>query len=297
MRADPALKAQARALSFEIASPLDPPREVQLHGFRLHALTESQCIRHILAALAVNRGGWVITPNLDHLRRARRDPVYRAMLAEADIVVADGMPLVWASRLQGTPLPERVAGSSLIQTLSEAAALRDHRLFLLGGAPGAAARAATVLAERFPGSPVVRYDEAPYGFDRDPAAIDQLAARLRESQPAIVFVALGSPKQEQIIRQLRPVLPNAWWLGVGISFSFVAGQVRRAPRWMQQAGLEWMHRLAQEPTRLGRRYLLDGPPFAMSLLCRAGLSRCKPKRGQPVAIHSQTLIDGGNRAT
>lgn len=296
MRADPALKIQARALA-EASSPFATPRVVSLHGVDLHAMTESQCIRHILAALSAGRGGWVITPNLDHLRRARHDAAYRALLSEADLIVADGMPLVWASRLQGTPLPERVAGSSLIHTLSEAAALRGQRLFLLGGAPGSAARAATVLAERFPGLPVAEYDEAPYGFEHDRDAMARLCDRLTKLRPAIVFVALGSPKQEQLIRQLRETLPDAWWLGVGISFSFVAGQVRRAPRWMQNAGLEWAHRLAQEPVRLGRRYLIDGPPFAMSLLWRAGLVRCRPGRGQAAISRVHAAVEERGRAT
>ncbi|MEX1017848.1 MAG: WecB/TagA/CpsF family glycosyltransferase, partial [Phycisphaeraceae bacterium] len=150
-------------------------------------------------------------------------------------------------------------------------------------APGAAAAAATLLAARFPGLPVVGQYGAPYGFEREPAEMDALRRQLEQTRPAIVFVALGSPKQERLIRELRHDLPGAWWLGVGISFSFVCGQVKRAPRWMQKAGLEWAHRLAQEPRRLGRRYLVEGPPFAASLLWHAGVCRC---RGRGVKVEA-----------
>ncbi|MEX0745745.1 MAG: WecB/TagA/CpsF family glycosyltransferase [Phycisphaeraceae bacterium] len=271
MRLVSARSAEVDAWLADEASAALP--RVTLGDVALHAVSESRCIRHVLGALSAGRGGWVITPNLDHLRRARHDTAYRGMLGEADLVVADGMPLVWASRLQGTPLPERVPGSSLTCTLSEAAALRGHSLFLIGGAPGTADAAAETLRLRFPGLTIAGTHAAPYGFQEQPEALASLRERLHLAGPDIVFVALGSPKQERLIREMRSVLPRAWWLGVGISFSFVCGDVRRAPQWMQAAGLEWAHRLAHEPGRLARRYLVDGPPFAVSMLCRAGLRR------------------------
>src|SRR6266542_2513783 len=118
---------------------------VRLLGIELHAITEQRTVDHILDELDAGNGGAVVTPNLDHLRRCTRDLSFGALVAEADLVVADGMPLIWASRLQGTPLPQRVAGSDLISTLSATAAKRGRSIFLLGGAPGTAAAAAEVL--------------------------------------------------------------------------------------------------------------------------------------------------------
>lgn len=239
---------------------------VHLHGMSVHAMTEVACVRHILDELDAGRGGWVVTPNLDHARRWRRDPDFADLCRRADLVTADGMPLVWASRLQGTPLPERVAGSNLIDSLSRAAADRGRSVFLLGGDEGVAEEAADVLKRRYPTLRIAGTHYPPFGFEHDRAQSAAIVESVTKAAPDIVFVAVGSPKQERLIAQLRPLLPQTWWLGVGISFSFLADRVKRAPRWMQRMGLEWVHRLAQEPRRLGRRYLVEGMPFATTLL-------------------------------
>ena len=251
---------------------------VELNGVKLHAVTETQVISHILSELDAGRGGVVVTPNLDHLRRYLHDLSFGALIAEADLVVADGMPLVWASRLQGTPLPERVPGSTLISTLSSAAGLKGKSVFLLGGDPGTADGAAAALKLKFPHCIIAGAYFPPFGFEKDYEQLSRMIQTLSDSKPDIVYVALGSPKQEKLIAKLRPVLPDAWWLGVGNSFSFLAGHVKRAPMWMQKTGLEWTHRLFQEPRRLFRRYLIVGVPFAASLLSRATI------RGVPTRI-------------
>ena len=249
------------------------PRSIYLRGIRIHAVTEAQSVKCVMDGLAAGRGGWVVTPNLDHLRRLAADRKLRALYAHATLVVPDGMPLIWAAKLQGTPLPERVAGSSLITTLSAAAAENGRSIFLLGGDPGTAEGAAKVLQRNFPGTSIAGADCPPLGFEKDQAHLDRVIALLQKARPDIVYVALGSPKQEWLIGQLKGYLPRAWWLGIGISFSFVSGQVRRAPEWMQRAGLEWVHRLCQEPRRLAKRYLVHGVPFAGSLLTSALVHR------------------------
>ncbi len=243
----------------------DLPR-TRLAGISIHSVTERQVVRTILSELAAGRGGTVVTPNLDHLFRANKGVSFRALVADFDLVVADGMPLVWASKLQGTPLPERVAGSNLITSLSEGAAEAGRSLFLLGGDPGTADGSATVLRERHPGIKIAGTHCPERGFEKSTVRFAQMVDALRKAEPDIVFVALGSPKQEVLIKQLQPTLPNAWWLGIGISFSFITGDVSRAPAWMRNNGLEWIHRLSQEPGRLGRRYLVDGPPYAAKLM-------------------------------
>src|SRR4051794_13860937 len=140
---------------------------VDLRGVRVHAVTETDCVGHILSELEAGRGGMVVTPNLDHLHRCLHDLTFAALVSEADLVVADGMPLVWAARLQGTPLPQRVAGSNLISSLSGAAAANGRSIFLLGGATGTAERAADVLRGRFPSLRVVGTACPPVGFEND----------------------------------------------------------------------------------------------------------------------------------
>ena len=242
---------------------------IELHGVKLHAIRETAVITHILNELDSSRGGVVVTPNLDHLRRYRNDMSFGALIVEANLVVADGMPLVWASRLQGTPLPERVPGSNLISTLTCAAGNRGRSVFLLGGDPGTANEAADAMRAKFPNCIIAGTYCPPFGFQDDPKQMSLIIQTLSDAKPDIVFVALGSPKQEKLIHILRPILPNAWWLGVGNSFSFLAGRVKRAPVFMQRIGLEWMHRLFQEPKRLFRRYLIVGLPFAARLLTHA----------------------------
>ncbi|HZL36844.1 MAG TPA: WecB/TagA/CpsF family glycosyltransferase [Tepidisphaeraceae bacterium] len=243
--------------------------KVDILGVMVHAITEADCIDHILTQMERGRGGVVVTPNLDHLRRYLSDVNFGALVAEADLVVADGMPLVWASRLQGTPLPERVAGSNLISSLSSAAANRKRSIFLLGGSPHTAEGAARVLGERCPSLKIAGWHFPAVGFENDPPQMAAIIAMLSTAKPDIIYVALGSPKQERLIAKLRQILPNAWWLGVGNSFSFLCGDVKRAPQWMQVTGLEWVHRLSQEPRRLFKRYVMVGVPFATTLLARS----------------------------
>lgn len=256
-------------------------KRITLRGIRVDALTEQGCVDHLIRELEAGRGGWVITPNLDHMRRADTDAEFRQMLAEADVVVADGMPLIWASRLQGTPLPERVAGSSLVWTVAGAAAKAGRSLYLLGGDPGVADQAAAVLIQRYPDLKIVGTDCPEVGFDKQPGRIDEVMKKVLEADPDIVYVGLGSPKQERLIRQARVGLPHVWWLGVGISLSFIAGDVRRAPGWVQKIGMEWVHRLLQEPGRLAKRYLVHGLPFAARLFTAAILQRAKAKSEIP----------------
>ena len=249
------------------------PPAIQLGGVRILALSERECVELVLERAATGRGGKLVTPNVDLLRQCAADPSLRELLAGFDVVVADGMPLIWASRLQGTPLPERVAGSNLISRFASAAAQRGLSVFMLGGEPGTAEAAADVLVARNPGLRVAGSHCPPFGFERDDAALAEIRAALVAAQPDLVFVALSFPKGERLAALLAPVLPRTWFLGVGISFSFLCGRVRRAPPWMQRAGLEWLHRLSQEPGRLGRRYLGYGIPFALRLLAGAALAR------------------------
>jgi N-acetylglucosaminyldiphosphoundecaprenol N-acetyl-beta-D-mannosaminyltransferase len=248
------------------------PETVDLMGLGFAMLSERSTIEHVLDELSRGRGGWICTANVDILRQWARSPEIRALIADANLIVADGMPLLWASTLQGTPLPERVAGSTLISSLTAAAALQGASVFLLGGNPGTADEAARRLALSNPGLRVAGTLCPPFGFEQQSDYLDLIASTLLAADPDIVYVGLGFPKQERLISWLRELLPNAWFVGCGVGFSFIAGEMTRAPRFFQRVGLEWCFRLAQEPRRLGRRYVLDGIPFALAMMSRA-LSR------------------------
>jgi N-acetylglucosaminyldiphosphoundecaprenol N-acetyl-beta-D-mannosaminyltransferase len=248
-------------------------RRISLMEMPIDSTTEQEVVDAVGEAVTRGRGGWVITPNLDHLRLFRSSDDVRRHFENADLVVADGMPLVWASRIQDTPLPERVAGSDLIWSLTKEAERRQASIYLVGGNPGSAEQAGEILRERAPGVEIAGTDCPPMGFESSPGEVDSLAERLDRSEPDIVYVGLPLDKQVALIPRLRRVVPSAWFLGLGISFSFVSGEVRRASGWMQRTGLEWVHRLMQEPRRLFRRYLIDGLPFAARLFAHAARRR------------------------
>jgi len=255
-------------------------RSVPVAGLDFDALSEQQVVARIIGDLADGRGGWVVTPNIDICRQLSRDPVARELVSGASLVVADGMPLVWASRLRGDPLPERVTGASLIFTLSAAAAASGKSVYLLGGEPGVPRRAAAGLIRRYRSLLVAGTCAPPFGFDRRPGEIEAIAAKLAQAKPDIVFVGLGFPKQERLIAALAPDLPAAWFIGCGAAIPFAAGALPRAPHWMQPLGLEWTHRLISEPRRLFRRYLVDDLPFALRLLAVSALARRKDHPGR-----------------
>ena len=253
---------------------------VRLLGLEIDRLSEAETIATILNALDRGQGGSVVTPNLDHLRQLAQRPELATVFRTADLVVADGMPLVWASRLQGSPLVERVAGSDLVWSLTAEAALRDKSVFLLGGAPGACEAAETRLRAVYPGARFAGYLSPPFGFERDDREIDRIRTALATARPDIVYVALGFPKQERLIAYLRREFPSTWFLGVGFSLSFIAGQGLRAPVWMSRLGLEWVHRLAKEPRRLAKRYLIHDLPFALRLFGSALRARRRGERAE-----------------
>src|SRR4051812_10441971 len=260
-------------------------------GVTLHACTGRQLLDRMFAALDWGLGGWVVTANLDILRQIVRDPEVRELAGEASLVVADGMPLVWASRLARTRPLERVAGSSLIDPLCEMSVRARRSVFFLGGSPGTAEAAARVMTARHPGLRIAGTYCPPYGFEGDDGELAAIRAQLLAARPDIVLVGLGCPKQERLIRLLRADLPRSWFLGVGVSFSFIAGEVRRAPLPLQNLGLEWLHRVAQEPRRLSRRYLVDGLPFAGRLGVDALRRRLATRRAPVVAARQIEVPD------
>ena len=252
---------------------------ISLAGTRIACLTRHQVVEFVGTELKAGRGGWVITTNVDHLQRATADARLRGHYDEARLVVADGVPLLWAARLQGTPLPDRVAGSDLVWLLAEHAAHAGGRLYLLGGAPGTAAATASRLRDRWASLDIAGWSSPRISEIPSTEELTELAAALGDTRPSIVYVALGSPKTEHLISALHRQFPSVWWVGVGISFSFIAEQVRRAPTWMQRSGLEWLHRLIQEPRRLARRYLIDDIPFLIRLMLRSWRTRQLESRG------------------
>lgn len=201
----------------------------------------------------------IATVNVDFLVKSMEDPELHELLQHADLCTADGMPLVWGSKLLGSPLKERVTGSDMVPLLAERAAETGMTLYFMGGSEGSTERAKDILTAKHPKLQVVGHS-CPYwkhGEAFDEAILDDI----RQAAPDILLVALGNPKQEWWIKEYGEAVGVPVMIGVGASLDFVAGNVKRAPKWMQRIGFEWLGRLVQEPKRLWRRYLVDVVKF------------------------------------
>lgn len=228
-----------------------------LFGLDIPAVTLDGAVSMILRAVAQRRRALVIHVNVDQIVRIAADSRVREVYERAELVFADGMPLVWLSWLIGRPrLPERVNGASVFERLCALAPERGLRVFFLGAAPGVAATAATVLRERYPGLNVVGTYSPPLGFEGDREENERIVALCNAQRPDILFLGFGAPKQEIWAAAHLERLDVGAAVCVGGTFDFVAGRVVRAPSWIQSAGFEWAWRLAHEPRRLWKRYLV-----------------------------------------
>ncbi|MEU6414806.1 MULTISPECIES: WecB/TagA/CpsF family glycosyltransferase [Microbispora] len=267
-------------------SSTDSPLPGEISRFRVGAVEvmavdEPFVADHVASAWKRDEGGSIVTANVDIVRLATRDPELAALVDGADLVVADGMPVVWAARLAGHPLPGRVTGASLVFSLSERAAREGRSIFLLGGERGVADEAARVLVERYPGLRVAGTYAPPFGFETTSEGVREAVDRVLAAAPDLVLVGLGFPKQERLIAAIRGRLPGAWYLGCGAGIPMAAGQFRRAPESVQRMGGEWLYRLWLEPRRLAGRYLRHDLPFALKVLTAAALTRLAGPRSRP----------------
>ncbi|HYT92612.1 MAG TPA: WecB/TagA/CpsF family glycosyltransferase [Gemmataceae bacterium] len=222
-------------------------------GLPLAPLTFQQTLDRIEDLIRAGKPNYFITANLHYAMLTDQDPRLDAVNRKAALVLADGMPLVWASRWRPARLPERVTGSDLVPALCELAARRGYRVYLLGGSEEVSAEAARKLCERFPGLQIAGVYSPPF---RPLSAEEQAAliARIGDARPDLLFVAFGQPKGEFWLAQHCEALGVPACAQIGATLDFLAGRVPRAPRWLQRVGLEWVYRLYQEPGRLARRY-------------------------------------------
>jgi N-acetylglucosaminyldiphosphoundecaprenol N-acetyl-beta-D-mannosaminyltransferase len=244
------------------------PTHAHFDTLSVNRLTGAQSVAAIGRLIARGEGGYVATPNVDHIVLARANKRLRAAYRGAALSLADGQPLLWMARLLGTPLPEKVSGSDLIWRLAEEAERKGWKLFLYGASPVVSMNAERKLREKFPRIRIVGRNATWWQGGNATEAVAQINA----AKPDLVIVALGCPKQELWMRRHASMITPAVCIGLGGSLDFVAGAVRRAPSWMSRHGLEWLYRLAQEPRRLAYRYLVRdlviAPIFAALFLRR-----------------------------
>lgn len=241
-------------------------KKVRLGKAKVDNVTQQEAISHIQKMIENGEKGYVVTPNLDHIVKLEEDAEFVECYENASLVLPDGNPLIWASKALGTPLKELVTGSDLFPALCRHASLKGYSLFFLGGLEGVAESAAINLKTKFPEINVVGTYSPPFGFEKDQEENDGIISMINDLKPNILFVGVGAPKQEKwMFRNIDKLDVNVA-LGIGASFDFEAGSIKRAPGIVRKMGMEWFWRFSNEPGRLFRRYFIDSQKFAPIIL-------------------------------
>ncbi len=258
------------------------PAPVELGRLSVHPVTLDGAVDHIMAMIDAKLGGFVVTPNVDHVCLVERNDELRSIYARADLVLTDGKPLVWLARALKTPVPEKVSGSDVTVPLLQALRAAGGSVYLMGATEDVCRSLTRKLEDLVPGLRIAGTSSPLFDPDGDDSDfVDALDAACATS-PDLLLLALGSPKQEfalgRYADRYRPVVA----MGVGATFDFLVGKQQRAPQWMSEAGLEWAYRLTRNPKRLWRRYLVDDRLFAViawrSLRDRSSLSATSTSR-------------------
>jgi len=237
------------------------PREIPLRpiGVTVHDVSFDEAVDLIIHWAREGSGGYVATPNVDHLVRARRDPRFRELMMGARLRVPDGMGLIYASRLAGTPFRGPVTGRLLPEAIVRRTLAEPFRMALIGGRDDAPQKATARLNEM--GANVVAAVSPPMGFEIGGPLDEDATAVLKRADPQIVLVGFGAPRQETWMARHQADMPGAVMLGVGQTIDILGGRVPAAPSWMTRVGLEWAFRMLRDPRRIGRRVFIDDPPF------------------------------------
>jgi len=265
-----------------------PPGEtVDLPRFRVlstlvHAVDRDASAAFLARCLEDRRPHQIVTVNVDFLRLAQSSAAFSAVINGADLAVPDGKPLVLMARYLGLSACERVTGIDLIETAARLSMEHGHSIFLLGGAEGVAEQAKQALEAGFPGAQICgAYSPPPAAYPFPPDLDAEITRRVKAARPDVLFVGFGCPKQDLWIHDHLEALDVPVSVGIGGSFSFLAGLLPRAPLALQRLGLEWLFRLYQEPGRLGRRYLREDLPFVLRLV-RLEIGRRLRAGGDPI---------------
>lgn len=234
---------------------------VNIGGVWVNNVSMSETLEAIERFVMARKPCYITNPNVDIVIRYHRDLEFARYYDEGALCVADGVPILWAAKFLGHPLKEKVSGSDLVPRICELADQKGFKLFFLGGRPGAADAAKAQLLETLSNLKIVGTYAPPFGFENDQQELKNIFKMIKDARPDILCVGLGAPKQERWIKKYHEELGVPVSMGVGVTFEFIAGIVKRAPKWMQNVGLEWFWRLCMEPGRLWRRYLIDDTQF------------------------------------
>lgn len=216
-----------------------------------------ETIAAIEKMIADNKKSYVVAINVDVVMKIENDPYLKQVVDNADMVLVDGKPLVWISKLYGKPLKAKISGSDLVPLLCDVAAKKGYSIFIIGGKDGIAEQAKRKLEEKLPGIQIVGTYAPPLGFEKDEKELDKINQMISEVHPDLLIACFGCPKQEKWIYENISKYDAKVSVCAGATVDFLAGNVNRAPRWMSEHGLEWFYRFLQEPKRMFKRYFVD----------------------------------------
>lgn len=220
-------------------------------------LTLDETISHIEKCISEKRICQVITLNVDQIVRIEKDAYFKKICESCELLLVDGHPLLWIAQLYGRPFKQKICGSDLMPVLCELSAQKGYSVFILGAAPGVADRAATILKKRYPSLKVAGTYSPPWGFEKDEEEIQKINQLLLHSKADMLFVGMGVPKQDRFIFENKNIYKIPVSISVGGTIDFIAGEQKRAPKWISNIGFEWLYRLLMNPKRLFKRYILE----------------------------------------
>lgn len=232
-------------------------KTIDFLGIRINNMSAVEILDHVDYCVERRTPCQIVGVNVDQALRVIEDKYSHQIFDEAEIVFTDGKPILWMAKWLKRPIVEKVSGPDLMLLLCERAAKKNYRIFLLGCAEGVAATAAKKLEEMYPGLQCVGTYSPPFGFEKNPEEMRKIISMLRDSRADQLFVGMGSPKQDVFIYENMEEYQIPISYSMGAAIDFIGGSVKRAPKWMSDIGLEWFHRMMQNPKRLFRRYLID----------------------------------------
>lgn len=224
---------------------------------RVDNLTMEEALVKTQKLIEENKTAYVVTPNVDHIVVMEKDEEFSKLYREADLILTDGKPLIWISKLYGTPIKEKISGSDFFPELCGLATEKGYSIFILGAAEGVAAKAAENLQRKYPGLQIAGTYSPPFAFEENAEELQKIETMIRAAKPTILAVSLGSPKGEKFIYRHKDTYGVPLSISIGATIDFEAGNVKRAPKWMSDHGLEWLYRMTKEPKRLAKRYVVD----------------------------------------
>lgn len=223
----------------------------------IDSLTMQEAVDEAEKLIERSGSSYIVTPNLDHIVILENDREFTEVYSNADLILADGKPLIWISKLLKNPIKEKISGSDFFPHLCNMCAKKGYSIFILGAAEGVADKAAESLCVKFKGLQIVGTYSPPFGFEKDEEEITKIKNFIKRTSPDVLAVSLGSPKGEKFIYNHLKEYDIPLSISIGATIDFEAGNVKRAPKWMANNGLEWLFRITQDPKRLIKRYWND----------------------------------------